>query len=169
MSHPAALPDDELLRHCEMKFLRRSGPGGQHRNKVETAVRLRHVPTGIEAEANERRRQSENRGEALRRLRIKLALSVRGEVAEDAPPSELWQSRCRNRRIVVRVDHADFPALLAEALDRLADRDYDLRAAAEALGATSSQLWGLLQKEPAAFRQVNDERERRGLRRLRER
>jgi RF-1 domain len=167
--HPAALPDDDLLRDCEVKFLRRSGPGGQHRNKVETAVRLHHVPTGIEAEANERRRQAENRREALRRLRVKLALSVRGDVAESGPPSELWQSRCRNRRIAVRVDHADFPALLSEALDRLAAQAYDLRAAADALGVTGSQLSGLLQKEPAAFRQVNAERENRGLHRLRER
>jgi len=169
MPHPASLADDDLLRDCEMKFLRRSGPGGQHRNKVETAVRLRHLPTGIEAEANERRRQSENRGEALRRLRIKLALAVRTDVDEAVPPSELWQSRCRNRRIAVRVDHADFPALLAEALDRLADSGYDLPAAAETLEVSGSQLSRLLRKEPAAFRLVNDERERRGLRRLRER
>ena len=38
MIHPAALPFDALLKECEVRRLRRSGPGGQHRNKVETAV-----------------------------------------------------------------------------------------------------------------------------------
>ena len=53
--HPARLPIDELLADCEERRLRRGGPGGQHRNKVETAVELTHRPTSVAAEANERR------------------------------------------------------------------------------------------------------------------
>ena len=78
--HPAGLDDERLLGACEQKFLRRSGPGGQNRNKVETAVILRHGPSGLVAEANERRSQSENRREALRRLRFLLAIEVRTPV-----------------------------------------------------------------------------------------
>ena len=48
--HPASLDDDRLLAECDQSFLRRSGPGGQNRNKVETAVVLRHRPTGLIAE-----------------------------------------------------------------------------------------------------------------------
>jgi protein subunit release factor B len=72
--HPAATRPEQLLAECEARRLRRSGPGGQHRNKVETAVSLRHLPTGVCAEANERRSQAQNRSTALFRLRVNLAL-----------------------------------------------------------------------------------------------
>ncbi|MCA9240852.1 MAG: peptide chain release factor-like protein, partial [Planctomycetales bacterium] len=44
--HPSAVPLEELERDCKIERLRRSGPGGQHRNKVETAVVITHQPTG---------------------------------------------------------------------------------------------------------------------------
>ena len=72
--HPAALPDDDLLSICNETRTRRGGPGGQHRNKVETAVVLQHRPTGLNAEANERRSQADNRRVALQRLRLRLAI-----------------------------------------------------------------------------------------------
>jgi hypothetical protein len=79
--HPAALPIERLLADCRVERLRRSGPGGQHRNKVETAVRLLHVPTGVTGEASERRSQEENRRMAVARLRVNLALECRGGAA----------------------------------------------------------------------------------------
>ncbi|MFN7132839.1 MAG: peptide chain release factor-like protein [Myxococcales bacterium] len=65
----ARLTEEELLRECELEFFIASGPGGQPRNKNESAVRIRHLPTGVVASATERRSQWQNRGEALRRLR----------------------------------------------------------------------------------------------------
>jgi len=165
--HPAALPDDELLDACAARRLRRSGPGGQHRNKVETAVQLLHRPTGVAAEANERRSQAQNRAVALRRLRLNLALEVRTPRPDDQPPSPLWQSRCRAGRIVVAADHADFPPLLAEALDTIAACAADVKHAAERLGCTASQLVKFLAKEPRALGTVNAWRAERGLRALR--
>jgi protein subunit release factor B len=50
------------------------GPGGQHRNKTASAVRLAHPPSGLAVTATERRSQAQNRGQALRRLRERLAL-----------------------------------------------------------------------------------------------
>lgn len=44
------LTDDDLMRQCEMGTFKSSGPGGQHRNKRESAVRLKHLPTGIIAQ-----------------------------------------------------------------------------------------------------------------------
>ena len=66
------LDDDQLLGQCRVEFRRASGPGGQHRNKVESAVRLTHLPSGIVAGASERRSQHDNRALALARLRAKL-------------------------------------------------------------------------------------------------
>ena len=44
------LSDEQLMSQCEMETFKASGPGGQHRNKRETAVRLKHLPTGIIAQ-----------------------------------------------------------------------------------------------------------------------
>ena len=56
-----------------VEFFRGSGPGGQHRNVTDSAVRIRHLATGIVVQASERRSQSQNRGLAMERLRKALA------------------------------------------------------------------------------------------------
>lgn len=68
-----ALPDPGLLAECDESFFTGGGPGGQHRNKTESAVRLSHRPTGVTVTATERRSQAQNRGAALERLRERLA------------------------------------------------------------------------------------------------
>lgn len=164
--HPAELPPDRLLRDCSERRLRRSGPGGQNRNKVETAVVLRHEPTEIEAEANERRSQAENRQVALFRLRLRLAVEIRTVRSLDSVPSELWQSRCHAGQVSVNPSHTAFPAILAEALDVLAMSEFDHAAAARALDCTGSQLVKLLKNERSAFERLNRERAARGMPRL---
>ena len=52
----------------EEKFARSSGPGGQHVNKVSTAVTLRHAPTGVAVTVQDSRSQSMNRQLAWERL-----------------------------------------------------------------------------------------------------
>jgi protein subunit release factor B len=64
--------NDTLLAACDVETLRGSGPGGQHRNKTESAVRLRHRETGIVAQASERRSQHQNMEVAAERLRVLL-------------------------------------------------------------------------------------------------
>jgi hypothetical protein len=81
-------PDEKLLAECTVETYRASGPGGQHRNKTESAVRLTHRPTGVVVTATERRSQHENRHRALVRLRQAIALKVR----EAVPPA---QPACR--------------------------------------------------------------------------
>jgi hypothetical protein len=167
MVHPAALPLAALLKQCEIRRQRRSGPGGQHRNKVETAVVITHQPTGIRGEASERRSQDLNRAMAVQRLRVKLALAIRspapvGDVAA-AQCSALWRSRLHGRQLHVSPAHADFPALLAEALDRLATCDFDCKLAADQLACTPSQLVKLLKLEAEALQQVNVARAARSL------
>ena len=60
--------DDALIAQCEVDRYRASGPGGQHRNKTESAVRMTHRPTGIVRVATEHRSQLRNRVLALERI-----------------------------------------------------------------------------------------------------
>ncbi len=164
--HPAELPIPELLAQCEVVHTRRSGPGGQHRNKVETAIVLTHRPSGLTAEASERRSQAENLEVATGRMRRTLAVSVRTYRPMESAPSELWQFRLRGTRIEINAEHADFPALLAESLDRLAQADWNAPELAPRLGTTLSQLVKFWKKEPRALARLNTERAQRGFGRL---
>lgn len=163
MMHPAQLDPEQLVQQCDMRRVRRSGPGGQRRNKVETGVVLTHRPTGISAEASECRSPAENRLAALRRLRLNLALAVRSAGEQTQVPSHLWLSRQRGGRIAVNPQHDDFPALLAEALDALARHQFGLAPAAARLGCTPTQLLKLVKLEPRALRLVNAARASRRL------
>jgi len=58
----------KILRDCDVETYRASGPGGQHRNKTESAVRITHRPTGIVRVATEHRSQIRNRQLALERI-----------------------------------------------------------------------------------------------------
>jgi ribosome-associated protein len=72
-----ALTDPALVAECEMSFFVGGGPGGQHRNKTESAVRLVHAATGVVVTATERRSQPQNRAAALERLRERLTALAR--------------------------------------------------------------------------------------------
>jgi len=165
--HPASLTVEQLLADCKFERTRRGGPGGQHRNKVESAIVVTHQPSGVIGQASERRSQHANRDVAIERLRVNLALAVRTTIdAEKFVPSELWQSRCRAGRIAVNVKHRDFAALLAEAIDVLAVSDFDHAAAAKLLGVSNSQMIKFLKLNPLGIELLNKTREKMGLGRL---
>lgn len=65
-----ALPEHlrRLLADCEVETYRSSGPGGQKKNKTESSVRVRHLPTGLVRIATESRSQFRNREIALERV-----------------------------------------------------------------------------------------------------
>jgi RF-1 domain len=165
-AHPACLDPEALAEECAIRTTRRSGPGGQNRNKVETAVVVTHRPTGVSAQASEWRTQGENRREALKRLRLKIAVTVRLPIdrrgGESYSPSPMWIERCRDGRIAVSPSHSDFPALLAEALDVLEAEGEDPKAAAALLRCSPSSLIKLLKQEPRALELVNQRRREAG-------
>lgn len=168
IDHPAALRGDALLAQCSCRSGRSSGPGGQHRNKVETACFLEHTPTGTRAQATERRSLAENRSVALHRLRLALAVAVRTHAATGTaplarPPSQLWASRAAGGRIRCAAEHEDFPQLMAEALDAWAAAAGDARTAAESLRVTPSQLIRFTARLGTAWASVAALRARHGL------
>lgn len=160
-SHPATWPEERLLAECDVRRQRRSGPGGQHRNKVETAVVVTHRPTGLKGDASETRSQERNRQNAVQRLRTQLAVHVR--TAAGNQPSELWRRRCGGGKIDVSTEHDDFPALLAETLDVLKTCDDQLPEAATFFGCSASQIVKFLKSAPEAFAALNQRRAAKGL------
>ncbi len=148
-----AAEDEELARDCEEERFRSRGPGGQHRQKNATGVRLHHRPSGLTASATESRSLAENRRRALRRLRLRIAGEVREPfVAEGfAWPPELARYAAAG---AVRIDprNPDYARLAALALDALLASGGSYAAAARAMGLSTSQLVRLLEREPEVRR-----------------
>jgi protein subunit release factor B len=72
-THPKYDTDlDTLKRQVIVETYRSSGPGGQRKNKTETSVRLKHLPSGTTVVATEHRSQVQNRELAFERLRRRL-------------------------------------------------------------------------------------------------
>jgi len=71
--HHSPIDLDRLEREVVIEAYRAPGPGGQRKNRKETAVRLKHIPTGLTVVASERRSQAMNREVAFQRLQQKLA------------------------------------------------------------------------------------------------
>ncbi len=166
MTHPAALSEEALLKLCTLDRGRTSGPGGQHRNKVETWIGLTHRESGVVGQAGERRSRADNKRVALFRLRLALATQVRADVATSIEPSDLWRSRLSGARIACNPTHRDFPAMLAEAMDVIEHCGLQPGPAAERLRCSQSQLIKLVKKHPPAFSDWNRRRLDAGLKKL---
>ncbi|MGA2265005.1 MAG: peptide chain release factor-like protein [Phycisphaerae bacterium] len=154
------MDDKALLAQCDVHTYKSSGPGGQHRNKVSSAVRLRHKPTGITTHGDQSRSQHENKQLALQRLRMNLACTLRRRVDPAAPPPPtvcecLFTARGgpgadRLRLQVGRRDRRYWPvaAYLLDVLDHYEGR---LADAAAHVGISTGNLVGLLEQERHAL------------------
>jgi hypothetical protein len=163
------LSDRALLDQCEYDRFRASGPGGQKRNKTESAVRLRHAASGVFAVATESRSQHENRERALRRLREKLALDVREPVDVEAyrPPAELSALIVGPAITAAQRRSAAYLIAAGQLLDLFAAARGSVRDTAARLGLGSAVLSKLLYSDPRVLRRANDVRLAHGLKPLR--
>jgi hypothetical protein len=145
--------DARLIAECEVHLHRVGGPGGQHRNKVASAVRLQHRPTGFVVTATERRSQHENRAHALQRLREAIAVGLRR-----TPPTEIaWPEgvQIHARRLKVSPKNPAYFQVLALALDALAASAGQVSKAAARLDVTTSSFTRFLADHPKAWAEAN--------------
>jgi len=147
---PFLLDDAALIATCRVERCRSHGPGGQHANKTESAVRLTHLASGEQASCQDHRDHGRNLVDATARLRLRLALRLRGL----ADPAVIARHR-RGRQIALGPRSRDYPAAVAAGLDALAAAAGSLPLAAEALGLSSSQLAGLLTADKEARQAAN--------------
>jgi protein subunit release factor B len=95
---------DQMLSRgdVQIEFYRSSGPGGQRKNKKDTAVRVTHLPTGISATAAESRYRSVNLKRAFERLAERVEERARPVVprVRTRPPRAAGERRLETKRIV---------------------------------------------------------------------
>lgn len=90
----AQLSDEELVRQCVAEAFHASGPGGQGVNTSDSAVRMRHVPTGIVVVSREQRSQLQNRAACVRKIREQLRIRARRpKVRKATKPSKAARQR----------------------------------------------------------------------------
>ncbi len=106
---PWTLTDDDLVGECRVETFRAGGPGGQHQNTTDSAVRITHLPTGTVVTARESRSQHRNRRTALARLREALEERAREEtprvptrVPRRAKRERVEEKRRRSRKKELR-------------------------------------------------------------------
>ena len=157
------LDDTALLKDCRQERYRASGPGGQRRNKVETAIRLHHLPTGLVAQAEESRSPEENRRRALRRLRERIALELRAPLDPGAPPlvPELAEHVGPEGILSINPHNRAYPIVVATVLDALEAAEGSYAKAARALGLSTSQVLRFLRSDAQVWRAVEEARRRR--------
>jgi hypothetical protein len=157
----AHLSDDQLLAQCEVDTYRASGPGGQKRNKTSSAVRLRHLPSGLLVIAEESRSQHENKAKAQRRLRRALYLELR-EPAPESPADhpDFAPARDGEGRLHLSAKDPRFWPTAGVVLDVLAAMEARVGEAAERLGTSTGNLIAFLQTDPKLWQAANQLRAR---------
>lgn len=145
--------DVALVALCDLEFYKGSGNGGQKRNKTSSAVRVRHRDSGLVASDCSEREQLRNRHNALKKLRICIALTYRQK------PAPLVRMECA-------LESVDYPLWVAQVLDALAEFNWGCKAAAEFLGFSTTGLLKKIARDATLWQFVNSEREKCGLRPL---
>ena len=163
------LSEAQLLAQCAVDTYRASGPGGQKRNKTSSAVRIRHLPSGLIVIAEESRSQHENRERALRRLRQAFDLKLRDPLSPEqrlpatvSASADYREARAAYGRLDLgRKDPRFWPAV-GVVLDVVEALEGRVSNAASSLGLTTANMIAFLQVDPKVWEQVNILRRRFG-------
>jgi len=131
------LSDSELLKECEVSAYKGSGPGGQHRNKTNSGVKLK-IRGGelmsLESYSCDDRSSHINKLLALKKLRLKIALQIREEPTPQIPfPFPGTGGK-------ISQDNVLYPQFIADILDRINFCKGDLAEAAKLWGLSKSAL-----------------------------
>jgi hypothetical protein len=157
------LTDEQLVAQCIVEKYRSGGPGGQHRNKTDSAIRLTHRPTSVVVTATERRSQHENRRHAITRLRRAIAVQVREAVAPDAPPPAALRKAMADPgwpRLSQKPDA--YLVAAAQVLDFLEAGDGKVSDVAARLGVSTASLVKFLSLDDDLWEMANRLRRRFG-------
>ena len=145
--------DGKLIAFCSAEGFQTSGPGGQKRNRKFSAIRITHKSTGIFVVSTETRSQSDNRRIALKKIRLKLAVEIRGpEVSLD--------------RLKIGLSNSEYPLWIALLFDRLWNFKFSISKTANSLHTSTAQLIKLIARDPSIWKIVNEKREHFGLKKL---
>jgi hypothetical protein len=159
--------DSQLLAQCEVDTYRASGPGGQKRNKTSSAVRLRHLPSGLIVISEDSRSQHENKAKALRRLRRQFVLKLREPVLDgvgehpaiaairEGDAFSGSESRHSGRFHVPSAKDPRYWPAVAIVLDVLETCGAQVSEAAKRLDTSTANLLSLLELEPRAWDEAN--------------
>jgi RF-1 domain len=163
----ANLNDAQLLAQCEVDTYRASGPGGQKRNKTSSAVRIRHLPSGLLVIAEESRSQHENRAKALKRLRQAFYLKLREAIGAETLSSvsqreEVVSAHSSSGKFDVGRKDARYWPLVGVILDLLEATEARVSETAAALGISTGHLIDFLETDPKVWEQANQSRQRFG-------
>ena len=144
-----------LLKDCRVDTYKSPGPGGQRKNKVATAVRLVHEPSGMSAQGQQTRSQQRNKTLALRNLRMHIACSCREpqDLTQLALPDGI--AECFQRPGPGSRQHAElrlslpsgnrcFWPVAAFVLDVFDAAEGQLSGASDALGISTANLVSFL-------------------------
>jgi hypothetical protein len=150
------LSDEVLLRDCRFEMFRGPGPGGQKRNKTSNSVRLTHTPTGISVLAGESRSQAENKGRAVKRLKLRLAVELRHAIDSRAWEPPAWfPAVMQLGRLAVSHHNEHYPRTAALVLDLLDSRKGSVGDVAKLLGVSTSSVVKFLEDEPQLWAAAN--------------
>lgn len=122
-----ALSSEELGRHCRFDTCRGTGPGGQKRNKTDSAVRITHLDSSLSVSDDTSRSQHLNRAYAMRKLRLQLALHLR-------EPAVAWSGA------VPGLNSPSYPQWVGIVFDTLQAHSFQVAPTAQILGLSTSRL-----------------------------